>query len=257
MTKSIIPPHLPSQEELAEWIRQKSYLSDNCSEIKTHPSLAYVVDNMLNEGQLKDLLQADRTPPEGATVLKYGERSFVGYCPFRGENLALKYYHRLSIRRQLGYTLFGSRAMKAWIAARVFDYLQIPSPKPIALIEHKRSGFLTDSSLFATELVSGIPMPAYLKKYHHDTQKMETVAANCRSIFERMAKYRIYHRDTSLKNFMITEDGNVSILDLDATQILVHPSIWRSKRAKDNKRFMRQIGGSKRSAIFKDVISDV
>ena len=228
----------PTHDELAAWLSGKSYLSENCHDANFSGALGKVVDGALNAHQEKALLNHTDIPPFGTTVYNYGTRSFVGALSIGKTKVALKYYHRLNLRRQTGYTMFGSRAMKSWIGSRVFEKLGISSPKPIALFENRRFGFLIDRCLLVTEVAEGIPLPAYLRQNSKDEEKMNRVAENCQKIFDRLSEYRIYHSDTAAKNFVISPDGDVSIIDLDATRILVPPVLWKSKRASDKRLFL-------------------
>lgn len=228
-----------SHDELAKWLAERRYLSDSCHDAGFDGSLGKVVDGVLTPEQEVDLLRYTRTQPPGSAIYKDGYRSFVGACPVGDTILAHKYYHRLSVRRQLGYSMFGSRAMKAWIASRVFTKLGVETPQPIAIFEYRRFGLLTDSCLFVTEVAEGIPFMDYLEAHSEDEVKMDVVAASCKEIFDRLAAYRIYHRDTATKNFIVNDEGVVSVFDLDAVRILVSPMFWGAKRAKDKYRFMR------------------
>lgn len=228
----------PTHHEIATWISEKKYLTEDCHAADFGGSLGVVIDNQLTPQQEKTLLKNTHTPPPGSMTYKDGDRSFVGACPVADTTLALKYYHRLNLRRQIGYTMFGSRAMKAWIASRVLTKLGIQTPRPIAILEYRRLGLLIDNCLFATEVAKGTPLPQYVEQYSEDEAKMDIVAANCKNIFDRFAQYRIYHSDTTAKNFIVSDDGHVSVIDLDATRILISPILWKSKRAKDKYRFM-------------------
>lgn len=248
---------LPTHRELASWLSDKKYLSENCHDAEFSGSLGKVINGALSPEQETALLENTFSPPSGSTAYKEGERSFVGACPIADTTLALKYYHRLNLRRQIGYTMFGSHAQKAWKASRVLTKLNIPTPQPIALLEYKKLGIITDTSLLVTEVVEGIPLPEYIKKHAEDEQKMTHIKDSCKKIFDRLAEYRIYHSDTSAKNFIVKYDNTLSIIDLDAAEILVPKILWKSKRAKDKFRFMRIFGAYRPlKAIFEDVFKN-
>ena len=230
---------LPTHQELASWLSEKKYLSESCHTPHAPYPLAKIIDNTLSPAQENDLLKNIERPPSGSTIYEYGKRSFVGACSIADTTLALKYYHRLNLRRQLGYTMFGSHAMKAWIGSRVLHMLGIPTPRPIALFENKRFSCLADTSLLVTENIKGTPLPSYVHQYSNDAEKMTILKGHCQKIFDQLASYRIYHSDTAPKNFIVQQDSSVCIIDLDATKILVHPALWQKKRAKDQRLFMR------------------
>lgn len=224
-------------DDLHRWLKNKAYLSEGISQVESPYQLSIQLDGALTPEQLKELLVAVETPPAGSIVFKYGHRSFVASSPIADSQLALKYYHRLSFRRQLGYTLWNSRCMIAWIAGRALYELDIPTPAPIAVFEKKRFGMITDKALLVTEIAEGIPLPLFLKNHGHDLELMDIVARNCGSIFAKFGKFRIYHGDTAPKNFIVSPSGQVSVIDLDAVLLAVPELIFQKKHAKDIYRF--------------------
>lgn len=222
---------------LEQWIREKHYLSDKAHPVHGIYQEGHIVDNLLLPTEEEAVIRATIEPPFGSVVFKYGKRSFVSACPIGERKLAFKYYHRLNIRRQLGYTLWGTRCMRAWIAARAFQEIGINTAEPIAVFEKKRWGFFADASILVTSISPGVPLPHYFKKWGHDTEKVQIVADNCRQIFELFRKFKIYHRDTAPKNFIVAPDGKVSIIDLDAVHLAVPHNKWQKKYNRDLKRF--------------------
>lgn len=226
-----------SIHDLSEWVQKKRYQTEDTSSISSSHHFGLKIKNSVSPEQEKALLSSIDEPPLGSFVYKYGHRSFVVACPIADTQLAFKYYHRLNLRRQVGYTLWGSRCMKAWIAGRALHQLGIQTPQPIAIFEKKRFGFLADKSLLITFIAEGVPLPTFLKEHSKDSEKMTTVARHCHQIFDTFAKYRIYHSDTAPKNFIVSPDCSVSVIDLDAVQLAMPHSSWQKKRAKDIKRF--------------------
>lgn len=228
-----------SAADLENWLQSKAYLTENTRPVSSSAGKGIIVENSLTPAQEKTLLATAHRPPAQSIVLKYGSRSFVGASPIADTHLALKFYYRLSLRRQLGYTLRGSRAMRSWLASRTFTHLGIPTPAPIALIESKRFGFLADRALFVTEIAQGTPLPEFLEQHNKDIPAMEKIAASARRIFQTFAHHRIHHGDTNTKNFIVLPDRSLTIIDLDAVELLVPDSKWKKKRASDERQFAR------------------
>lgn len=224
-------------QDLQSWLSNKCYLSESTHPLDCEHHTGIVINGILSAREESELNSAALEPPFGSIVFKYGMRSFVSACPVGKKKLAFKYYHRLSLRRQLGYTLWGSRCMRAWVAARVFRAIGIQTPQPIAIFENKRLGILQDTSILVTHISEGVPLPQFLEKWAHDPDKMKQLATNCLQIFEQFAKYRIYHRDTAPKNFIVAPDCSVAIIDLDAVQLAMPLEAWKKKRKKDIQRF--------------------
>lgn len=230
---------MPSHKDIAIWISEKRYLTENCHDANTSTAITKIINSQLSSEQEKLLLKHPYKPPFGSIVYKASGRSFVGEGLIGDKKLVLKYYHRRSLRRQIGYTLLGSHGMKAWIASRVLIKLGICTPQPIAILEHRKFGFLMDACLVVTEIAKGVPLPDYIRQYSEDEARLALVLKNCKNIFDRFAEYRIYHKDPSAINFIVDDDCSVSVIDLDTTHILVPAMFWRAKRAKDQHRFMR------------------
>ena len=226
-----------SVEDLYRWLKNKSYLYDGTILAEGPYQLSIQITESLTPKQLKELLLAVENPTTGSIVYKYGYRSFVASSTIADTQLALKYYHRLNLRRQLGYTLRNSRCMIAWIASRALYELGIPTPKPIAVFEKKRFGLITDKALLVTEIAEGIPLPQFLNNHGNDLKLMDTVAQNCRKIFHKFKEYRIYHGDTAPKNFIISPTGEVSIIDLDAVCVAMPEPLFTKKHKKDIHQF--------------------
>ncbi len=240
--------------DLQDWLSHKRYLTEGVRRITTPAGEGILVDGILSTKQEQALIAASLRPPSGSIVLKFGSRSFVGAAPIADSRLALKYYSRLSLRRQLGYTLMGTRAMRSWIAARTFVKLGLPTPEPIALVESQRFGFIKDRSLFVTRMAEGVSLREFAKQHASDTQALEKLATEARRIFQTFAEFRIYHGDTNTKNFIVTPDGQLSIIDLDACEFLVPENQWQKKRRSDERKFSRLWQDSPELAeIFKDV----
>jgi len=210
--------------DLKSWLQSKAYLTEGIRAVSTHMGEGFIIIGMLTEAQESALLKTAHRPPPQTTVLKY---------------LVLKFYYRLSIRRQLGYTIFGSRAMRSWIASRAFTLLEIPTPKPIALIESKRFGAITDRALFVTEVAKGTALSEFLEFHNQDLEVMKKIALAARTIFKNLAKHRIYHSDTNTKNFIVHPDHSLSIIDLDAVQFFVPQKKWPRKRSSDERKFAK------------------
>lgn len=230
-----------TEEALAQWLKNKFYLTDNCHHLDFSGTLGIAINGALTAEQEEELLLTTKEPPTGSTVYKYGTRSFVGTCSIIGTTLLHKYYHRLSLRRQIGYSIWGSRAFRSWIAYRALHKLGIPTPQPIALFEYRRFGNLADCSLLVTSAVKGMTLEKYLQLYAHDKSRITHVANQCRQIFLHFAKYRIYHGDAAPRNFLVNKEGKVFVIDLDATKILVPQKKWPRKHEKDKHKLLRYI----------------
>lgn len=227
----------PSCEDLRQWLNEKQAMVDACRPIKLRNGRAWLMDDMLTEDQEAAFLQSLDRPPPGSTLYKLGKRSFVGACPIADTELAMKYYLPLGIRRQLGYTILGTRCMRSWISNRALSFVGIRTPRPVGIAELIGFGGISERSVLATEVCEGLMLPDFLEDHSHDEALMKVIAEGCQKIFSTLARYRIYHRDTNPRNFIVEPDHRISVIDLDAVSLLVHPKLWPAKRKKDVRKF--------------------
>ena len=168
-------------------------------------------------------------------ILKNGNTSYVSRLSWNDKDVVVKRYNHKGIIHSLRHTIKKSRARQVWLHAHWLMMLQIPTPKPLAYIEHRR-GFLLWQSYLITEYVEGRKLYDFLRDAKTSEQKRSTVTQQIAELLERIGKYRISHGDLKHSNILITDNGPV-LTDLDGMK--VHNWIWMYKirKAKDTANF--------------------
>lgn len=215
-------PALPTHDELAAQIKlfqREAVNSQAC-----------------DKDQTTDLEKFVSTPPKNFTILKDGSRALVGkHTLLDGTECALKYYYPKNLAKKINYGLRGSRCMRSWIAARVFELLGIPTAASMMIHEKKgAAGIILKQSFFACRLAPGIPLSDVT-----DEAAFQKIAPQLEKIFTTMATYRISHGDLKANNIIVDNHHNIRFIDLDGTTILSPEKTWTKLWQRDRKRFLR------------------
>lgn len=168
----------------------------------------------------------------GGQVLKDGNSATVVQTVLGGTPVVIKRYNIKSRWHFLRHALRRSRARRAWLGGFLLAEAGVPTPEPLALLEHRRCGLLTRAWL-VTAYRGGEPL---------DQKQLEThasVVPQVVTIREALAAARISHGDMKASNFLVHEDGALSLIDLDALRW--HRSTVTARRAlaRDWRRFLR------------------
>jgi len=171
--------------------------------------------------------------------LKNGDTSSVSRSMWNNKNIVTKRYNHRGFWHSLRHTIKRSRALRCWINGHRLFNLGIPTPKPLAYIEH-RKGLLVWTSYLVTEFVDARMLCDFERDSSVSQQQLSRIIGQVKELLERLAKHRISHGDLKHTNILITDKGPV-LTDLDA--MVVHKINWlfQSKRQKDMARFLKDI----------------
>ena len=186
--------------------------------------------------QAAELENISSSPPNDLIICKDGSRSLVGkHTLDDGTECVLKYYYPKNLAKRINYGLRGSRAMRSWIAAKVFSRLGIPTAAPMMIHEQKGAvGITIKQSFLACHLASGIPLSDV-----SDESALQKIAPQLKAAFETMTSYRISHGDLKANNIIVDDDHKIRFIDLDGTAILSSEKTWADLWKRDRKRFLK------------------
>jgi tRNA A-37 threonylcarbamoyl transferase component Bud32 len=186
--------------------------------------------------QAAELENISSSPPNDLIICKDGSRSLVGkHTLDDGTECVLKYYYPKNLAKRINYGLRGSRAMRSWIAAKVFSRLGIPTAAPMMIHEQKgASGMTIKQSFLACHLAPGIPLSDV-----SDESALQKIAPQLKAAFETMTSYRISHGDLKANNIIVDDDHKIRFIDLDGTAILSSEKTWADLWKRDRKRFLK------------------
>lgn len=188
----------------------------------------------------ENLVRIASRPLPGLTLYKFGSRSIVGhYTPEGGERVVMKYYYPSGVIKRVNYGIRGSRCHQSWLAGMAFNFIGVPTPEPLVIAEwHRWGGLWLSKSFLATRPATGIPLDAFVRKHGAGHPLVGKAVATLRRSFDLMACHRAVHGDLKANNVLVSDDGNVSFIDLDAAAFLLPESTWLKLREKDRLRFM-------------------
>ena len=179
-----------------------------------------------------ELTELSKKKPHDLDLIKDGSRSKVGSYQLRsGREVVLKYYYPTHIVKKLRNRLTGSRCKRSWVAAHGFTYLGIPTPAVLAIAEFHQLGLFNSMSFLATERVKGVQL-RFLEE-----SRYEAIAPALKSAFQTMADMKLVHGDLKNTNIIITEDNEITFVDLDATRFNLRGKSWDHALDHDRKRF--------------------
>ncbi len=237
-------PELAKIAELAQKIRQKaaSAYADkkvfrSCADVKVRQSFkqfsAFSSDFNAIDLSVKQL---DLALSDAQNRLKSGNTCTVGSAFIADKNVVIKRYNIKNIWHGLKLSISQSRAAKSWANAHRLNILNIPTAKPLLLLE-QRFGWLRGRAYFLSECIDAPDIGLFFA-ITNTMQKKEKVAYETALLFYKLSLLQISHGDCKASNIKIV-DGQPVLIDLDSMQ--AHQANWwfEKKHIKDLKRFMK------------------
>lgn len=168
---------------------------------------------------------------DSAVVLKDGGTCTVARIVVDERVLLLKRYNLKSLGHALNRCWRPTRAWHSWREAHRLQFLGIPTPAPLALVE-ERIGPLRRRAWLVSEFCSG---PNLLSHLAADREPPAAEADAIVSLFAAMHRQRISHGDLKATN-LLWDAGQVLLIDLDAVvqhrSPTTHARAWRRDRAR-------------------------
>jgi len=150
---------------------------------------------------------------------------------WNGKDVVVKRYNHKGLMHSLRHTIKKSRARLGWLHAHRLRMLQIPTPKPLVYIEHRKAGLIWQSYL-VTKYVEGQKLYDFLRGSNITEEKRSTMTRQIEELLDKLGKYKITHGDLKHSNILIADDGPV-ITDLDGMEFHKWDLLYKAKRAKD------------------------
>lgn len=176
------------------------------------------------------LASPDRAIARGL-VLKDGGTSTVAQVVVDERVLLIKRYNLKSLGHALGRLWRPSRAWHSWREAHRLQFLGIPTPPPLALIE-ERVGPLRRRAWLICEFCPGTNLQSHLAA---DREPANDEARALLGLFESLHRQRISHGDLKATN-LLWHSGQVLLIDLDAMRQhrspAAHARAWQRDRAR-------------------------
>jgi tRNA A-37 threonylcarbamoyl transferase component Bud32 len=172
---------------------------------------------------------------EQGEKIKDGNSATVVLTELGGRRVVIKRYNMKSVWHFVKRCWRPSRAANAWRQGNLMNLLGIPTPAVLGFVEH-RFGPLRKRAYLVSEYVEHA---SELSQVYADEAPKEPELKQIRRIFNLMHEYRLSHGDMKASNLLLTQNGQVELIDLDAMQ--EHRYDWAFERAfaRDQQRFMK------------------
>ncbi|HEY5645093.1 MAG TPA: lipopolysaccharide kinase InaA family protein [Pseudomonadales bacterium] len=245
------PPALGSfRRRLARWrrVRMHRYLAKsrrNCSEfaVRREPGRTTYAVRGEGEGALLRLFARplDRTAVEflPGEVLKAGNSATV-VRTLDQPRLVVKRFNVKSFGHGLRRTLHRvPRYRRAWMYGQLLTLLDIPTARPMLLVEEQRL-FWRGVAYLAQSDLGGLDLPAEVAARGLSEARCTEIA----DLFSMLRSAGLCHGDTKASNFVVHQD-RVHLIDLDAMRLSS-----RGTKA-DVRRFLANWSGPERARLEK------
>jgi tRNA A-37 threonylcarbamoyl transferase component Bud32 len=186
--------------------------------------------------EMQNLVKHTNTAFLQKNLIKQGGKCTLAKIKISNQELIIKRYnlkHAFSIlKNQFKF----SRAKNSWLNAHRLWLYDIPTPKPIAMLE-KSTWFFKKETFFICEYIDGDKLSVYAEK-----QSLDDTLSYIKKIVIYLIKLKnlaISHGDTKADNFIIYKN-DVFFIDLDSMKKM--PKLWYKMKnyfIKDKNRFMR------------------
>ncbi|MBA1188748.1 serine/threonine protein kinase [Pseudomonas entomophila] len=182
------------------------------------------------------LAQADALIERGH-LYKTGGAASVARVESGGVTLVLKRYNIKDVAHWLKRFWRPSRAWHSWIEGQRLTFLEIPTPRPLAVLEHRVLG-LRQRAYLVTEYADGPDLIACFAPYVDSGEAPEAHVQALVELMQRLIQARISHGDLKGHN-LFWQDGRWSLIDLDAMCQHTTQRSFAAAQARDRARLLR------------------
>jgi 3-deoxy-D-manno-octulosonic acid kinase len=155
-------------------------------------------------------------------------RARVTYFSYGNRSLVLKHYYRggavaaISKDRYLGFNIENSRAFREWRLLDKMQQLGLPVPRAVAAHVEKAL-FSYTADLVTEEIKQARTLADVLSKSKVNAEQWKKIGA-CIRLFHQ---HNVYHADLNARNILLTESGDVYLIDFDRGQFRADSASWK------------------------------
>ena len=183
------------------------------------------------EALLPVLEQADALIDQGH-LYKTGGAASVARVEVGGRTLVLKRYNIKNTAHWFKRFWRPSRAWHSWIEGHRLEFLEIATPRPLAVLETRTLG-LRNRAYLLTEYVDGPDLTACFSPFVDSGDAPDEQVEALAQLMQQLIRERISHGDFKGHN-LFWDNGRWSLIDLDAmcqhaTQLSFAPAFGRDR----------------------------
>ncbi|WP_207937671.1 lipopolysaccharide kinase InaA family protein [Pseudomonas sp. 51_B] len=227
-------------DKVRNW-RQKDYLEKagrECSLFSVQRSLSglQAIRREEVDAMLPVLAQADELIDQGH-LYKTGGAASVARIEINGRKLVLKRYNIKNTAHWFKRFWRPSRAWHSWIEGNRLAFLDIATPRPLAVLEQRVLG-LRSRAYLVTEYVDGPDLTACFAPYVDNGDAPDDQVDALVRLMHQLIRERISHGDFKGHN-LFWDKGQWSLIDLDAMCQHATQLSFASAFARDRARLLR------------------
>jgi len=228
----------------------------SCTEFvkKNNKKRTWLACKDLNPELKKTLLKDPDSLINEGSVIKKGNTCTVAEVKNGDQEYILKRYNQKPFIYRLSHTLLTPRAQRSWTNGHVLRLFGIRTPRPLACLMIK-SGAMLEKAYLLMEKIPGTPLnKADRAKILADQSQIPKEFAKC---WNELDQLQVNHGDMKASNFMVDEQGRLSLIDLDGMELGKQGAEHERQKGKDMARFMRNWAKEPEvAAVFKQAVSD-
>jgi tRNA A-37 threonylcarbamoyl transferase component Bud32 len=170
----------------------------------------------------------------GGRVLKDSRVRLAAILPLEGgKALYIKQFRIARGWQRVKYLFRPSRAMKEWVISRFLLQRGVLTPRPLGMLERRKHG-LPHECFFLAEAIEGSrDLIDFCKGRACTSGQIEVKNQILRLLVETTRKLHdsgLFHRDLHGGNFLVTDEGSLSLYLVDLHQARKKISVSRAKR---------------------------
>ncbi|MEJ6779148.1 MAG: lipopolysaccharide kinase InaA family protein [Akkermansiaceae bacterium] len=165
-------------------------------------------------------------------LLKGGNTCSVVSLEMAGREYVLKRYNRKSLCYRIFHLWMPVRALESWTGGHALRLFGIPTPRPVACLMIK-SGLMMNQAYLLMEKVSGRLLGGI------GQSEMIQTAEKFALMWHELDELKSCHGDMKASNFILADDGTLTLIDLDSIKFYRSTRIYGRNRKKELIRFMR------------------
>ena len=206
--------------EYKQW-REKKYIEKKvfrrCSafDVIKNGSQYCVYSRELEQSRVEQFLANPDKAIANGKVLKSGRSAIVVKVKLNGQSYIVKRYNRKSYLHQIARSLIPSRAAVSWKNGHLLEFNNIPTAKPLLMLE-KRWGVFRGRSYILTEYIKGCHAFEYFEQNQVMTER-EALALKVNVLVKRLHQSGFVHGDLKAHNIWIKGDEPI-LIDLDGME---------------------------------------
>lgn len=169
-------------------------------------------------------------------LLKNSDESLVARCKIGAHEVVIKRYNTHTIWSGIKQWFKVSPAYNAWFYAHWLIANNIPTPKPLAVVEQK-IGLIRKRSYYIYNYLNFAPLSEVLLDKPIDSPEFKALEERIVNMFKALYKTNTHHDNFKITNFLV-HHGEIYMIDLDTVSYSLFPIIASRNFKKDKRDFL-------------------